>query len=119
VGDSRFRRDPLARAVRAGLTPDLLKPEYRGSKRPFAGHCYVATEAYYHLVGGKAAGLTRFHIKHEDASHWWLLDLRGRVIDLTAEQFKTPVPYERGRRRAFLPPTPRAEGDGAGAQASK
>jgi len=51
-------RDPrvVARAVRAALTYDLLKPEWQRYVRehpgadPMTGHCYVATEAAYYLL---------------------------------------------------------------------
>lgn len=94
--------DALGRRIRAALTPDLLKPEYRANPRPYAGHCYVASEAYFHLAGGKQAGLKAKGCVHEGAQHWWLEDQAGRVIDLTAEQFATPVPYDQGRGRGFL-----------------
>lgn len=98
----RFATDPLARAVRLALTADLLKPAYAGAVRPYAGHCYVASEAYFHLAGGAAAGLRALTVRHENSSHWWLLDPRGQVVDLTAEQFHTPVPYVAGRGIGFL-----------------
>jgi hypothetical protein len=41
-------------------------------------------------------------LEHEGAQHWWIEDERGNVIDLTAEQFATPVPYDQGRGRGFL-----------------
>lgn len=91
------------RIVKA-LTPDLLKPQYKGN-HPLAGHCYVASEAYYHLRGGKAAGLHVVNMKHEGVSHWWVVD-NGRIVDITAEQFSTPVSYENGRRSGFLTKNP-------------
>jgi hypothetical protein len=61
----------------------------------------VASEAFYHLVGGKAAGYKPMTVKHEGTTHWYLLGPDG-VVDLTAEQFDTPVPYDQGRGRGFL-----------------
>lgn len=103
IDPQRFARDPIARAVREVLftSPDLLKPEYRGSKNPAFGHCYVATVAYYYLRGGPTSGLKPKVIKHEGGTHWFLEDARGSVIDLTAEQFRTPVPYAQGRGCGF------------------
>jgi len=43
--------DPIKK-IQAALTPDLLKAQYRGSDIPYYGHCYVAAEALYHLLGG-------------------------------------------------------------------
>ena len=86
------------------LTPDLLKPQFRGT-HPLAGHCYVASETYYHLKGGKAAGLHAVNMKHEGVSHWWIEE-GDQIVDLTAAQFPTPVPYSLGRRRGFLTKKP-------------
>jgi hypothetical protein len=95
----------LLKSIQQALTPDLLKPEYRGLKRPFAGHCYVASEALFHLSDRT---LYPHFIRHEGAPHWYLKDGRGRVYDLTAEQFSTPVPYEQGVRKGFLTKKPSA-----------
>jgi hypothetical protein len=86
--------------IRAALTPELLKPGF-GPK----GHCYVASEAAYHLLGGKEAGLKPMNLKHEGVQHWFLLGPDG-VIDLTSDQFETPVPYESARGRGFLTKEP-------------
>ena len=58
-GDMR----PMTKAIRKALTPDLLHEPYRsrvqaGHCDPMTGHCYVASEAAYHMLGGKAAGWT-------------------------------------------------------------
>lgn len=98
--------DDLAAQIRAALTDDLLKPEYRNGARPYAGHCYVASEAYFHLAGGASAGLRVAGVRHEGTQHWWIVGADGRVVDLTAEQFVTPVPYARGRGRSFRTPQP-------------
>ena len=105
---NKVASDPLARAIRSVLSPDLLKPEYRAGNvgNPSFGHCYVASEAYYHLRGGKAAGFKSMHISHEGASHWWLKGPNGEIYDLTADQFKTVVPYEKGDYVGFLTAQP-------------
>ena len=63
-------------AVRANLTPDLLKPGVRRRLKAtaprVAGHCYVATEALYHAFG-KSAGFKRYVAGTADGgTHWWL-----------------------------------------------
>lgn len=90
-------------AVRAVLSEDLLKPQYRHKTRrtASAGHCYAASEALYHLLGGKAAGLTPMQIRHEGDSHWFLRSPDG-PLDPTADQFATPVSYEQATGRGFL-----------------
>ena len=50
----------IKRAFIDALTPDLLTAQYRAGLSPSdpveTGHCAVASEAFYHLAGGKAAG---------------------------------------------------------------
>ena len=99
----------LARKIRAALSPDLLKPAYRRSAagRPATyGHCYAASEAAYHLLGGKRAGWTPQSIQHEGGPHWFLRHRTGQVLDLTADQFLTPVPHDRAVGKGFLTRSP-------------
>lgn len=50
----------IKRAILDALTPDLLAPQYRAGLKPGdpveTGHCAVASEAFYHLAGGRQAG---------------------------------------------------------------
>jgi hypothetical protein len=91
----------LAERIRLSLTDELRRPQYRGDPNPVRGHCYVASEAAYHLVGGKASGYVPCQIWHEGDSHWFL---RGPddIIDPTSDQFVTPVPYHSGIGKGFL-----------------
>ena len=85
------------------LTDDLRRAPYKGQRNPLRGHCYVASEALFHLRGGKAAGLKPMFIQHEGAPHWFLADTKNReILDLTAGQFKTPVPYHLAQGKGFL-----------------
>lgn len=87
---------------------DLRKPKYRGNPNPYAGHCYVATEALYYLLGGEEEGWHPMFIKHEEEPHWFLQNDDGTIIDPTAEQFETPVPYEKAVGKGFLTNYPSA-----------
>lgn len=103
--------DHVHEKIRNALTPELLKEPYRskvqsGEAHPKTGHCYVASEAYFHMMGGKEAGLKPMSIQHEGGPHWWIRDGNGRDIDLTHEQFKTPVPYHQGVGKGFLTKEP-------------
>jgi ADP-ribose pyrophosphatase YjhB (NUDIX family) len=98
----------LVGAVRSALTDDLRKPRYRGNPNPVAGHCYVASEALYHLMGGAKSGYTPCSVRHEGDVHWYLRGPGGKILDATAEQFKTPPPYHLGRGRGFLTAAPSA-----------
>ncbi len=96
----------LVAALPGALTAELLREPYRSrvaaGAHPLTGHCYVACEALYSLLGGKAAGYTPMCQKHEGGPHWWLRGPSGEVIDPTAAQFSSPVPYELGRGKGFL-----------------
>lgn len=123
-------------AIRQCLSPDLLTPEWRGQvdlSNKVAGHCTVASEAFFYFVGSRAAGyspavctyykndagkktykgLTDAQIKRGKwtrQTHWWVQGPSGtekgagRVHDLTAAQFDYDFPYEKGRRWPFQQP---------------
>jgi len=57
-------------------------------------------------VGGKDAGYKPMFIKHESEPHWWIQGPNDEVIDITADQFLTPVPYEKGIGKGFLTKKP-------------
>jgi len=83
VCTDRKRRAEVER-VRGALSDDLRKPEYQGNPNPVAGHCYVASEALYHRLGGKAAGWTPQSIRHEGG--------RIGISKIWTERFSTPPP---------------------------
>lgn len=95
----------LSKKIINNLDDSFLKKEYLNDKRrnKYTGHCYVASEVYYHLSNEK---LEVYHIRHEATTHWFLKDSKGCIIDLTYKQFKTEVPYELGRRGFFLTKSP-------------
>jgi hypothetical protein len=79
------------------------------------GNCYVTCEALYHLLNDaikRNGGPRRFWkpetVRHEGDVHWYLVAplLNNMVLDPTASQFKTPVPYHKGRGRGFLTKKP-------------
>ncbi len=78
--------------------PELLQPKYRDNRHPLRGHCYIACEVVAHLH----PRLKPHHVAHEGSPHWFLKAEDGSIIDPTAEQFSTPVPYSRGRGCGFL-----------------
>ena len=86
--------DELIRRVQAALSDDLRRPPWRGAADPLAGHCYVASEALYHLLGGARSGLRPQQVEHEGASHWYLRGGSGRAYDPTAGQFRRPPPAD-------------------------
>lgn len=93
------------------LTDDLRRPPWKGHENPLRGHCYVASEALYHILGGKSSGLTPCSLKVGQETHWFLRDSEGTILDPTAGQFEEPPDYNLGRGRGFLTrsPSKRAE----------
>ena len=95
----------LVDKVVSQLTDDLRRPPYKGSSNPLTGHCYVASEALYHLLGSR--DWVPCNIQHEGGPHWYLKNkVTGEILDATAGQFETPVPYEKGRGKGFLTKEP-------------
>ena len=74
------------------------------------GWCYAASEAAYHLLGGKAAGYTpmvaTYFIDCERLTHWWLRRPDGSILDITEGQFSYKFPYKWGRGCGFLTKAP-------------
>lgn len=113
---------PVAASIRAYVAgrDELLKDDYEPDPElahPLAGHCYVASEAFYHLNGGSEKWVPQYvEVPWEKngtrvtTEHWFLKRRDGsKVLDLTAEQFTEngiEVPYYEATGRGFLPPTP-------------
>ena len=93
--------------IKKYLTDDLRKPPWKGHPNPIAGHCYVASEALYHLLKGQRGKWRPEQLKHEGVSHWYLRHKKtGTVLDLTVSQFKKIPPYHKGKSRGFLTKRP-------------
>lgn len=85
---------------------DLIKEDYRDGNHPMWGHCYVASEIYFHLKGGYDAGYEVHRVNtNEDNVHWFLVK-EGELIDITADQFDEPIPYHNSTRCGFLTKQP-------------
>jgi len=100
------------------LSSDLLKPQYRERNRENSlwGHCYVASEVFYHLSGGENSAYSPYRMKVEvfglATSHWFLKDEETQeIIDITAGQYDFEVDYTKAKRCSFLTkkPSKRAE----------
>jgi hypothetical protein len=101
--------------IQQALSLDLLVAPYRAEPsdrnayiQATKGHCYVATEAAYHLFG-KKAGFVPFVCKHDDGTtHWWLQNSNtGAILDPTAPQLNgNKSVYKKGRRGSFLTKKP-------------
>ncbi len=98
--------------IQRNLSDDLLSPTWRRlreSSNPLSGHCYVAAEALWHLIGGKKSGYVPHVLSHSlwpdglkpGETHWFLAKDDNR-LDPTSGQFDTPIPYSKGRPNGFL-----------------
>lgn len=89
------------------LSPDLLRPKFRGSWNPLHGHCYVASEAAYHILGTQSGWKPMF-MHHEGTPHWFLsAEVSGYTgerwtLDLTLRQFQNPPDHRNGVSKGFL-----------------
>ncbi len=90
------------------MTDDLRIKPWKGNSNLLVGQCYVAGETFFHLCGGKKAGWKPMNVRHENSSHWYLKHNDGMIVDITAKQFNTAVPYHLGRGRGFLTKKPSA-----------
>jgi hypothetical protein len=116
----------LFRDIQNSLTPDLLKGRYGYGNhntnyqyQNLCGHCYVATEALYHLIGGPYSGYNPYVLNHDlwpttlnkGYTHWYLMSkdkkiLPRLVLDPTENQFTVQVPHEKGKACGFLTKKP-------------
>ena len=92
------------------LQLDDLKKKYRKKHEEencneLYGHCFVATEVLWELLKEKNTHeFFPHYVFHENCGHWFLKHRQnGDIIDVTAGQFETPVPYhKRGRRSSMM-----------------
>jgi hypothetical protein len=105
--------DSLVREIQRVL--DLVKPVHGvGDEYDWAynGYCGAASEAYLHLATEAEHGEDLRVMRQADASgsHWWLLDSKGRVIDLNLsaadrkwlnQHPEQGYPYGEGRGASF------------------
>ena len=108
----------LIESIQDNLSDDLLKPTYKdmSKKHKFYGHCYVASETFYHLTKKLSCmGYPKRTYKvyqnkdSNNISHWWLADDEDNIIDITKEQytdFGVLPPYKNGKRKGFLTKSP-------------
>ena len=98
----------LLKRIQGALSLELLHPAYKPTEKDWQdackNHCYVATEAAYHLFG-KKAGFVPYVYPHGDGTtHWWLVHQEtGAVLDPSGPQLKGKTSlYKGGRRATFL-----------------
>ena len=88
--------------IQDSLSRDLLSRKYQKivpeTAHPVTGHCYIATEAAFHLFG-KKHGYHTYVRRDGDITHWWLRNDDGQIIDVTIEQVGDSFPYHEGHKQ--------------------
>ena len=109
LSDNKIINEAIKKTLN-NLEINDLQSSYRkmhrdGDCNPLFGHCFVATEVLWELL--KEQNINEFlphYVYHEECGHWFLKHRQnGDIIDVTAGQFKTAVPYhKRGRRSSMM-----------------
>lgn len=95
----------LIEKVKSNLHKSTVKKRYRSNVHPLAGHCYVASEVLWNLLGGINSDYFpyRLKIKETGDSHWFLKhNHTGNILDITAEQYDFKLNYDEAKRCMFL-----------------
>ena len=88
--------------IKRSLSDNLRKKKYQGNSNKLVGHCYIASEAFYHLT--KQTNLyTPSYVKFCGETHWFLSKKDGKIIDITVKQFNGKIPpYSLKKNCGFL-----------------
>lgn len=108
----RVQRAVIEEENECGLLRHRERQVRREEDDPLTGHCAVAAEAVYHLLGARRPYRlmnASWVESGEKWTHWWVEDTRtGWIIDPTASQFSPQMRnwiYTRGVSRGL--PTPK------------
>lgn len=88
------------------LTPDLLPKKWIdiNSTNPMFGHCHTASACLQKVFGSKNIKLHRA-LDQWGVWHWWAIDLNGKLIDLTVDQYLSlgrEPPHSSGLKASML-----------------
>lgn len=92
--------------IKRNLTPDLLPKKWieRNNTNPMFGHCHTSSACLQKIFGSKNIKLWR-GLDDEGIWHWWAVDLEGKLIDITADQYTSQgrkPPYDVGEKSSML-----------------
>jgi hypothetical protein len=78
----------VSEIIKRNLTPDLLPKKWveRNASNPTFGHCHNSAGCLQKVFGSKNIKMYRA-LDNEGIYHWWAVDITGKLIDLTAEQY--------------------------------
>lgn len=88
------------------LTPDLLPKKWidMNKTNPMFGHCHTASACLQKVFGSKNIKLHRA-LDQWGVWHWWAIDLNGKLIDLTVDQYLSlnrEPPHSQGEKASML-----------------
>lgn len=102
-----YNKIDLINKIRSALSDELRNKKYQESDNKMKGHCYVASEVFYHLMGGSNSGYIPQVIKIDGDTHWFLKNKKtGEIVDITHDQFKHKIPYNLAKGIGFLTKEP-------------
>jgi hypothetical protein len=111
----------------------LLTPYWREQNKNknvhSVGFCYIATEALFHMLGGKNSGYKPvcisfpidFYVNRPNdpviETHWWLVNKEGKILDPTIDQIKKDIDIKemykngicKGFQNGYKKPSKRAQ----------
>jgi hypothetical protein len=100
----------LINLIISNLSDELLKPKYKKilNKNKYTGHCYVASEALFHLLNkNEKINYTAAYLKINGDTHWFLKNkINGNIIDITKPQFDFELDYSTSKNATFLTKLP-------------
>ena len=88
------------------LGPELLPKKWidMNKTNPMFGHCHTASACLQKVFGGKNIKLYRA-LDQWGLWHWWAIDLNGKLIDLTVDQYLSlnrEPPHSSGEKASML-----------------
>lgn len=108
---NQFKNMIIANLEDSFLSREWFHKKYEENDPRFVdvtfGHCYLATEVAYHLLGGKEEGWKPYQLNQDGESHWFLKHDSGFLLDITSGQFGgAPINYGGARGKGFLTKAP-------------
>ena len=99
----------VSESILRNLSIDLLPKKMvhrniHGGSNGTYGHCHTASGVLYMFFGPKNMHMYRA-LDDEGLYHWWVVDRKKRIIDLTSDQYTLlgrPLPYEQGQKCGML-----------------
>ena len=91
------RVSKLMEKIALALIQEQSKRAFLGNRGLAANRSYIATETFYHLMGGYYSKLKVMSFTlPKGGQHWWIVDKNGDIYDIFASDHEGTVPYDKG-----------------------